>query len=127
MDETHIGHALSPRVHAMKQSEMTARRALKIIQVFEKWEARFQSNGVQGVQDWRDIDPKEFRKIYDDDRYGVQPQMELDELWRRYKNGRLYDEVLELAENLVIEKLPDNKHTKEMKDALNRISQRRPS
>lgn len=121
----HIGHELSPRKHAVKHVEMTVRRALQLIEVFERWEEQFNKSGYQGVQDWRDIDPSEYRKIMGDDHYGIQPRMELEELWKRYKSGRIYDEVLALADNLIMDKLPDNDNTKEMKNALDRIRKAR--
>lgn len=124
---SHMGHELSPRAHAMKHVEMTVRRALQLIKVFEEWEERFNRSGYQGVQDWRDIDPAEFRKVLGDDHYGIQHTMELEELWKRYKNGKIYDQVLDLAENLVIEKLPKNSNTKEMIRDLDRIRKARSS
>lgn len=125
MNEQHIGHHLSPRKHAVKNVEMTVRRVLQLIRVFEEWEARFNKSGIRAVQDWRDIDPSEYRGILGDDHYGIQPRMELEELWKRYKSGRIYDEVLDLADNLILEKLPDNDKTKEMKRDLARIRKAR--
>ena len=93
------------RKHAVKNVEMTVRRALRFIQLFEEWEERFNKSGRRGVQDWRDIDPKEYRKIYGDDYMEVSPQNQLEELWERYKSGSLYREVQELADNLVLEDL----------------------
>lgn len=119
----HIGHTLSPGKHAVKHVEMTVRRALAFYDVFERWEQRFNKSGYQGVQDWRDIDPSEWRKILSDGNnkwYDVQPMMEIEELWKRYKKGTLAQEVLDLADNLVMEKL-SKKSRKEIEDGLARL------
>lgn len=107
----------------MSHPTQTVRRALAFIDVFERWEERFNKSGYQGVQDWRDIDPSEWRNILSDGNnkwYDVQPLMEIEELWKRYKSGKLVEQVLELAENLPMDKLSKTAR-KEIEDGLARI------
>ena len=123
LDDSHIAMHITPGKHAVKNPEMAVRRALAFYEVFERWEERFKSSGYQGVQDWRDIDPSEWRKIMSDGNnkwYDVQPLMELEELWKRFKSGELARQVLELAENLPMDKL-SKKSRKEIEDGLARI------
>lgn len=114
---------IGARKHAVQHVEMTVRRAILFFDLFEKWTKRFKDSGWQGTQDWRNIDPAEYRKILDsgDNKwYDVQPLLEIEELWIRYKNGRLAREILELAENLVLEDL-SKKSRKEITNGLNRV------
>lgn len=123
MKEDHIAHELTPRQHAVQHVEMTVRRAIQVFDLFERWTKRFKDSGWQGTQDWRNIDPSEYRKIFDSGAnkwYDVQPLMEIEELWVRYKDGRLAQEVLDLAENIPLHKVSKTSR-KEIEDGLNRI------
>lgn len=104
---------LNPRGKTIKTSEMTVRRALAIIEVFD--------NAPEGTRDWSELDPKDLRNAADLQDTFIYSQAIWPELWKRYKDGSLHRQTLELAENLPMEDL-SKKARKEIEDGLNRIS-----
>lgn len=95
----------------MKTVEMTIRRALAIIKVFDELPPE--------AKDWTDAQPKDLRNALGDDTFI--PALALwSELWRRYKNGTLQTGVLELWDNLNAEDL-SKKARKEIEDGLSRL------
>lgn len=110
---TSISKELGPRKQANKVNEMTVRRALAIIQVFDSQE---------DAKDWSDYEPKDIKAALGEDRFD--PQMAvLPELWARYKDKRLHQQVEDLAANIDLEGL-SKKSRKEIEDGLARISKR---
>lgn len=111
---TNISKELGPRKQANKVNEMTVRRALAIIQVFD--------NAPETAKDWSDCEPKDIKNALGEDRFD--PQMAvLPELWSRYKDKSLHRQVRDLAANIDLEGL-SKKARKEIEDGLNRISKR---
>ena len=49
MQHDHIGMHIGARTHAVKHPEMTVRRALAFVELFDKWADK------EGIKDWRDI------------------------------------------------------------------------
>lgn len=107
-----VAHHVNPRGQAVKSTEMTVRRALALIEVFD--------NLPDGAKDWQDADPKDLRKAMGDDQFDPR-QAVYPELWERYKDGSLHEQVIALADNLVLEDL-SKKARKEIEDGLNRIT-----
>lgn len=99
---------LNPRKQATKALEMTVRRALELIEEFEKLE-----DGL----DWQDVPGSAYRRIIGE-RYEYGRLLE--EVWNRYQGGTLYYEVLDLAENLP----PSVLKKKEIKNGLDSIRDR---
>ena len=111
MQMTHISKELGPRKQAVKSLEMTVRRALAVIKVFDEL--------PKGSTDWTDADPRDLRNALGDEVFN--PTMSvLPELWKRYKDGRLQEQVLELVANIVLESLP-KKTRKEIEDGIARF------
>jgi hypothetical protein len=107
-------HTLNPRGQAMKEVEMTIVRALALIEEFDALVERFKKEA-----DYTVLSPASYRKALGE----YNPLgMEIRELWERYKSRTLHRQVLELAENLVLEDL-DAARRKEIKSGLRRISQ----
>lgn len=108
MVETKTVADLNPKAQAVKANEMTVRRALELIEEFDKLD-----DGL----DWQDVPGAAYRRIigarYE---YGRL----LEEVWNRYQGGTLYYEVLDLAENLP----PSVLKKKEVSDGLRKIRQR---
>ncbi len=105
-------HKPNPRGQAMKGTEMTVRRALAIIDVFD--------NLPPEAKDWTDAEPKDLRKAMGDDSFD--PSLNIwPELWERYKDGRLQQSVIELVDNVNMEDL-SKAARKEIEDGIARIS-----
>lgn len=106
-------HSPNPKGQAMKGVEMTVRRALAIIEIFD--------NLPPEAKDWTDAEPKDLRKVMGDDSFN--PSLSIwPELWARYKDGRLQQATLELADNVNLEDL-SKKARKEIEDGIARISE----
>ncbi len=103
-------HRLNPRGQTMKSLEMTVTYAIGFIEAFDLLEKE---------EDWQDVPSKTYRKLIGD-RYQY-PAM-FEELWKRYKNRGLHQEVVDLAANLIMEDLPSVRR-KEIQSGLNRINQ----
>ena len=112
MDKSHISKELGVRTQAMKTTEMTVRRAIKLIGEFDKLVERFKSDA-----DYTAMDPASYRKVFDE---YVPLGQEISQLWERYKRRSLHQEVLDLAENIDLARLPV-KTRKEILNGLNRI------
>lgn len=102
---------LNPRGQAVKTTEMTVRRALAIIRVFD-------SKPPDG-KDWTDCEPKDIRNALGDEVFNPN-QAVLTELWARYVDGRLHQQTKDLAANLDLSKL-SKKARKEIEDGINRL------
>ena len=93
-----------------KQAEMTVRRGLILFEAFEE---------LERGQDWTDVPNQTYRKVWDEglrtSRYA-----EVIELWERYKNRRLHQEVLDLAANIEMDEL-SKKARAEIEKGLARI------
>lgn len=107
-------HTINPRTQSVKTVEMTVIRAIMFVDAFEAWEAEHGK-----MKTWEDMDPAAFRKIYEDGWYTR--TAEIEELFKRYKSGRLQREIVELAENLVLDDLSKERR-KVIKDAIRRFS-----
>lgn len=84
---------------------MTVRRALAIYFAFE------------GIEDWTELDLKTWRLAFG----SVNPHgRELPELWDRYKAGTLAEQIIALADNLVMEDL-SKEARKEIQDGIRRL------
>lgn len=115
MDETHMSREVSPRAHANLYNTQTVRRGLRIIQVFDEWSEK------DGFKDWRDIDPKDLRNALDAGDTFDPTQAIWPELWDRYTSRELHRQVLDLVENVPMDKL-SKKVRKEINDGISRIS-----
>jgi len=104
-------HRLNPRSQAMKGMEMTVSYAIGYIEAFDL---------LEKGQDWTDVPSKTYRKIMGD-RYH-HPAM-FEELWKRYQNRVLHQEVVDLAANLNMEDLSPTRR-KEIQNGLKRINQK---
>lgn len=103
---------LNPRGKTVKTAEMTVRRGLAIIEVFD--------NAPEGTRDWSELDPKDMRNAADLGDTFIPSMAIWPELWKRYKDKSLHRQVRELAENLDMDSL-SKKGRKEIEDGLNRI------
>ena len=79
---------LNPRSAAVTQMRMTVQRALDLVAAFDELEPGL---------DWQDVPGATYRKIIGE-RY--QFNQMLSECWNRYKSGRFFTEILDLAANL---------------------------
>ena len=107
-DKGYHYHRLNPRGQAMKSLEMTVTYAIGFIEAFDL---------LEKGEDWTDVPSKTYRKLIGD-RYHY-PAM-FEELWKRYQNRALHQEVVDLAANLIMEDLSPTRR-KEIQDGLNRI------
>lgn len=106
-------HTPNPKGQAMKAVEMTIRRCLEIIKVFDE---------IPKGEDWTVARPIDYRKAFGDANFDPSAAV-IPELWTRYQDGRLFHQVLDLAENLVMEDLSKSSR-KVIKNGLNSIRQR---
>lgn len=106
-----ITKELSPRSQAVKSLEMTVRRALAIIDVFD--------NRPETAKDWTDCEPKALRNALGDDEFNPQ-QAILPELWKRYLDRTLHRQTADLAANLDFDSL-SKKSRKEIEDGLSKL------
>lgn len=97
----------------MKSAEMTVRRALALVKVFD-------NPPPGGAKDWTDYEPKLIRDAMGDKAFDPK-QAVLIELWARYKDKRLHQQIKDLAASLDMDKM-SKKARKEIEDGLNRIS-----
>lgn len=97
-----ISKHTNPRGQAAKTTEMTVRRALAIIQVFD--------NPPAGAKDWTDYNPKDIKNAMGSDRFDP-TQAVIVELWARYKDKRLHQQVRDLADNLDMDSLSKKART----------------
>ena len=104
-------HALNPRGEALKSIEMTVWRALQLIEAFDE---------LGKDQDWTDVKGSVYRRVIGE-RYDY-PRM-IEETWKRYKDGTLYRQVLELADNLAMDGLSKERR-KELRSGLTKIGKR---
>ncbi len=94
----------------MKSLEMTVFYAIGFIEAFDL---------LEKGEDWTDVPSKTFRQLIGD-RYHY-PAM-FEELWTRYQNRVLHQEVVDLAANLTMEDLSPTRR-KEIQNGLKRINQ----
>lgn len=107
-----LGGQLNPKSHAVKQLEMTVRRALETIEAFDK---------LDKGQDWTEVPNATYRKIFGTDHYTRQRMIE--EVHKRYKSGRLFTEVLDLY-NVLPEA---TQKRKELKSGIAKLRKRQAS
>lgn len=88
VDETKTVKDLNPRAQAVKSLESTVLRCLQLIDAFDALESGL---------DWTDVPGGTYRKVLGN-RYEY-PRI-LEEVYKRWKSGRIYTEVLDLYENL---------------------------
>jgi len=100
---------LNPRAQAVKGMEMTVLRALQIITVFDD---------LNKGQDWSDVPNKSWRKILGGKHY--EERALINEMWVRYKDKSLHQQVLDLHENLP----PTVQKRKEIKNGITAIRER---
>ncbi len=93
----------------MKSLEMTVTYAIGFIEAFDK---------LEKGEDWSDVPNTTYRSLMGG-RYEF-PIM-FEELWKRYRNRLLHQEVIDLAANLIIEDLPAARR-KEIQRGLIRIN-----
>ncbi len=79
----------------MKSSEMTVIRALAIIKL---WDEEIHRDRDFGWNDWTDIKPSKYFKILGERAYSVDAI--LIEMFKRYKDGTLHRQTLDLYETL---------------------------
>jgi hypothetical protein len=107
-----IASNINPRGKAVKSTEMTIRRVLALIKVFDELPPE--------ARDWSDAEPKDLRNAMGDGSFD--PTLAVyPELWRRYKDGTLQQSVLDLVEAIDLEKI-SKKARKEIEDGINRIT-----
>ena len=94
----------------MKSLEMTVTYAIGFIEAFDL---------LEEGEDWQDVPSKTYRNLIGN-RYQLPRQIE--ELWTRYRNRVLHQEVVDLAANLIMEDLPPTRR-KEIQNGLKRINQ----
>lgn len=109
-----IASEVNPRGQAVKSTEMTVRRALAIVKVFD--------NLPKEAKDWSDAEPKELRKALGTDTFDPH-QAVLPELWKRYRDRSLHQQILDLVESLDLSKLSKTSQ-KEIKSGIAKISKR---
>jgi len=107
MVEEYTVKNINPKSQAAKGLEMTVMRCLQLIEAFD---------ALGEGEDWTDVPNATYRKIIGE-RYMFARMLE--EVFNRYKSGRIYTEVTDLAANLP----PAALERKEIKDGLHRISQ----
>ena len=99
----------------MKSVEMTVRRALLVVKGFDEIVERFGPDA-----DWSVLRRSTWNQAFGSvDR----ASRELPELWSRYESGKLFEEILRLAENLNLEALSP-KVRKEMNADLDKLRKR---
>ena len=86
---------LNPRSQVVKSSEMTVIRALAIIKL---WDEEIHRDRDFGWNDWTDIKPSKYFKILGERAYSVDAI--LIEMFKRYKDGTLHRQTLDLYETL---------------------------
>jgi hypothetical protein len=87
--EEHTVADLNPRAQAVKSLEMTVVRCLQLIEVWDK---------LPKGGDWADTEMSDYRRILGNGHYAQRAA--IVEMFRRYKDGTLHREVLDLAANL---------------------------
>lgn len=103
---------------ASKQIEMTVVRALWLIDAFDQVVEEHKTPGWPTPRvDWRDVPMATYRKIFGDKKNS---EFVMDELWTRWKEGRMQRSVLDLAANLDMDTLT-KKRRKEIERGLARI------
>ncbi len=94
----------------MKSLEMTVSYAIGFVEAFDL---------LEKGEDWQDVPSKTYRTLIGN-RYLLPRQIE--ELWTRYQNRALHQEVVDLAANLIMEDLSPTRR-KEIQNGLKRINQ----
>jgi hypothetical protein len=102
-------HKPNPNAGGWKGMEMAVLRTLLLIDAFD---------ALEKGQDWTDVPMPAYRKILGNDHY--QQRNVVAEVYRRWKDGRIYAEVLDLHANLP----PAAQARKEIKDGVHRINAR---
>ena len=93
----HTVEDLNPKSHAVKHLEMTIKRAIKLIDL---WDIELVDRRWGGVKkDWTDVSPEKYTRILGE-RFAWRTDSVIAELYARYKSKALHGQVLDLYKQL---------------------------